>query len=288
LVLARWTILPGLVLAAVVALVGAYWLLQRRLIYVPMGPPPPAAASIASRAEDVTLRTEDGLELGGWFVPAEGQCLATALVLNGNAGNRADRLALALDLARQGFDVMLFDYRGYGGNPGTPSEDGLIRDALAAVRYLAARDRTDPTRLVYFGESLGAAVAVALALERPPAVLVLRSPFTSMTEVGRYHYPFLPVRLMLRDRWPSIDRVRQVRSPLLVIAGTDDRIVPYAQSQALFDAAPGPVKRFIAVDGAGHNDAGLAAGERLSAQVARFVIEVLDGKPAAASTEEGS
>jgi fermentation-respiration switch protein FrsA (DUF1100 family) len=183
---------------------------------------------------------------------------------------------------------MLFDYRGYGDNPGAPSEDGLIHDARAAVRYLDARDDADPTRRVYFGESLGAAVAVALAVERPPAVLVLRSPFTSLVDVGRLHYPFLPVRSMLRDRWPSIDRVRKLDVPLLVIAGTDDRIIPHAQSRALFDAAPGSVKRFITVDGAEHNSAGLVAGDHLITQVAAFVTEVLGAEAAAASTEEGS
>jgi fermentation-respiration switch protein FrsA (DUF1100 family) len=155
--------------------------------------------------------------------------------------------------------VLLFDYRGYGGNPGSPSERGLATDARAASRYLAVRSGVDPARIAYFGESLGAAVAVGLATERPPSGLILRSPFTSMTDVGGYHYPFLPVRWLLRDRYPSIDRIAKVGCPLLIVSAARDSVVPAAQSRRLYDAARDP-KRLVVIPNVDHNDEELAAG----------------------------
>jgi len=166
--------------------------------------------------------------------------------------------------------VLLFDYRGYGGNPGLPSEEGLARDARAVLAYIGRRADVDLTRIVYYGESLGAAVAVRLALEFPPAGLILRSPFSSLTMMGQHHYPFLPVRWLLRDRYPSIARIARISSPLLVIVGEDDRIVPPADSAALYDAAPQP-KRLVTIPGTDHNDDELAAGPRVIRAIVDFL-----------------
>jgi fermentation-respiration switch protein FrsA (DUF1100 family) len=130
---------------------------------------------------------------------------------------------------------------------------------------------------VYFGESLGAAVAVQLAVERPPMALVLRSPFTSLADVGRVHYPFLPVRLLLKDRYSSIERVGGLRSPTLVLAGARDGIVPWQQSRRLAEAIPEP-KRFVLIPNADHNSFELLAGRRLIGEVVRFVVDA--GRPA--------
>jgi fermentation-respiration switch protein FrsA (DUF1100 family) len=260
--------------AAVSGLLLWVWVQQRRLIYFPFGTPPPPAAVALAAAEPVEFPTEDGLRLAGWFVPPpRPDPRATVIVFNGNAGNRADRATLAAGLVARDLAVLLFDYRGYGGNPGRPSEDGLVRDARAARRWLLSRPGVRPERLAYFGESLGAAVAVALASEAPPAWLLLRSPFTSLADVGRAHYPFLPVNLMLRDRFPSIERIGALEVPLLVVAGSADRIVPFEQSRALYDAAGSRRKRFIAIDGADHNDLALAAGPGLLDEVAAFLRE---------------
>src|SRR5262249_54941293 len=164
------------------------------------------------------------------------------------AGNRAYRSPLAAALQRHGFQVLLFDYRGYGGNPGTPSQNGLAADARATRAYLGSRSDVDLSRLVYFGESLGTAVALDLALRQPPAALVLRSPFTSIADVGQYHYPFLPVRLLLRDRFSAIDQIRRIRVPLLVIAGGRDRIVPIDNTRRLYEAAIAPKTLLILPD----------------------------------------
>ena len=250
------------------------WSVQRRLIYFPLAKNVPPAASVLPGAEDVTFDTTDGLRLGGWFIraPASRDLAAVAVVFNGNAGDRSFRAPLAGALSTAGLSVLLFDYRGYGGNPGSPSEHGLIADARAARAYVASRDDVDPARIVYFGESLGSAVAVALSLEHPPAALVLRSPFTSLTDMGRLHYAFLPVRQLLRDRFDAIDQIPGLTCPVLVIAGDNDTIVPPEQSRRMFEAASGP-KRFVLIPGADHNDFALLAGQQLMTEVSQFLNE---------------
>jgi uncharacterized protein len=265
-----------LVVAAVlVAPIGLLWAFQRRLIYLPAPRTVPPAASVLPGAEEVTFETADGLRLGGWFVPAEGrEAPRTAvLVCNGNGGNRSLRAPLAVALARMGLHVLVFDYRGYGGNPGQPTEAGLATDARAALDSLVVRPEVDPARVVYLGESLGAAVALRLATERPPAALVLRSPFASLAEVGQLHYPLVPLSLLLRDRYDSAALAGRLAAPLLVVAGGRDRIVPASHSRRLFAAAPQP-KRLVVLDGADHNDHDLLAGPRLLAEVRGFLAGV--------------
>ena len=261
-----------LTLAGVVAsLLALLWFAQRSLIYFPDGQVPPAGAVGLSRAEIVVFRTDDGLDLEAWFVPARSPIAdRTIVVFNGNAGNRAHRAPLALAFANEGYATLLVDYRGYGGNPGLPTERGLELDARAALRYLATRTDVDLTRVVYFGESLGAAVAVYLASVEPPAALILRSPFTSLVEMGQHHYPFLPVRWMLRDRYPSIERMSAIRCPVLFIAGDSDSVVPFDDTETLYGAAHDP-KRLVVVRGADHNDESLFTGPQLLDAIRDFL-----------------
>lgn len=257
-----------------VSLLALVWAGQRRLIYFPFGRVPlPASVGLAD-AEQVTFTTADGVTLRGWYVPAatsaDTPATCTMIVFNGNAGNRAYRAPLALAFRARGVALLLFDYRGYGDSAGSPDERGLTHDARAARAYVQARPDVDAARIVYFGESLGAAVAVELAIAHTPMALVLRSPFTSMADVGRVHYPILPVGLLLRDRFASIERIADVRAPLLVIAGDGDGIVPLAQSRTVYDAATSP-KQFVVVEGADHNDADLVAGPVVVAATMRFL-----------------
>jgi len=256
------------VISAVLAVI---WTSQRRLLYFPSADVPKPGAIGLTEVEPVTFETFDGLELRGWFFAAAGPApRITILVLNGNAGNRSHRAPLAAALHRRGLQVLLVDYRGYGGNPGTPSEHGLVADARAARAYLAGRADVDRSRLVYFGESLGTAVAVALAVEHPPAALVLRSPFTSMADLGQHHYPFLPVRLLLQDRFEAMSRIRGIGVPMLVIAGENDRIVPVEFSRRLYEAAT-TSKTFVVIPHADHNDYELLAGGEMIEAIVRFL-----------------
>ena len=262
----------GLTLVPLAVLLIALWLGQRRLIYFPMDATVRSVTELTAGGLDVSFTTEDGLVLHGWYFAATGS-RRTVLLFNGNAGSRESRLPLAGELLARGYAVLLFDYRGYGGNPGSPTEEGLMRDARAAQAWLVAQPGVDPEGLVYVGESLGAAVALALATERPPSALVLRSPFTSMADAGRVHYPWLPIALLLQDRYSSIERIHRVKCPLLVIAGEQDSIVPHAQSRRLFEAAPGPAKHFLSIPGADHNDPQLTLGPNMINEIARFLSE---------------
>ena len=251
------------VVAVVVVALAVLWASQRRLIYLPSEGAVPRASEMIAGARDVTLLTADGLELGAWFVPAHAPGPGIAvLVANGNAGNRSLRAPLAAALRSKGLSVLLFDYRGYGGNPGTPSEDALARDVRAAYRFLIERENVPRDRIVYLGESLGAAVVTELATRYPPAGLVLRSPFTDLASVGQIHYPFLPVRLLLRDRYPLARHIGDVHVPTVVVYGTHDSIVPPEQSRAVARAAAGPTT-IVRVKGADHNDLALLNGREL-------------------------
>ena len=252
----------GFILVGLVVIAAAAWLFQRRLIYLPERGEVPGAAELLPGAEDVVLETDDGLELGAWFVPARRDPPGlTVLVANGNAGDRSLRAPLADALADAGLSVLLFDYRGYGDNPGTPSEDGLARDVRAARRYLIEERGVAEDSLLYFGESLGTGVVTELATEHPPAGLVLRSPFVDLYAMAREHYRFVPA-LLLRERYPVLEHVRSVEVPTVVVYGSNDSIVPPEQSRAVADAAAGET-RVVEVAGADHNDAALLDGPEL-------------------------
>jgi len=257
--------------AVVLVVVVLFWAGQRRLMYFPMGDVPALDSLGLSGVEGVTFDGTDSLRLSGWsFNATAADQATTVIVFHGNAGNRAHRVPLARALQRIGLQVLLFDYRGYGGNTGSPTEQGLAIDARAAREFLINQRHVDPRSLIYFGESLGTGVATRLASEEPPAALILRSPFTSMADVGQHHYPWLPVRLLLRDRYDSLALIPRVKAPLLVIAGDRDSVVPAEFSRRLFEAAPQP-KTFVSIPGADHNDDELLDGKTLIEAIARFL-----------------
>ena len=260
-----------LLLAGTVVVV--LWALQRQVIYFPDPTPVPPAESVIGGARDVTLHTADGLELGAWFVPAAGHVDAgmAVLVAPGNGGNRAGRAGFAEELSRRGLAVLLMDYRGYGGNPGSPSEDGLAADADAAAGAL--EDLGYPSRrTVYFGESLGSGVVAALQVRHPPAGIVLRSPFTELADVGAHHYPWLPVRALLRDRFPVVKHLATSDVPVTVIYGDRDSVVPTVLSARVADQARSLTERVV-IAGADHNDP-VMFGPRVADAVARLAHAV--------------
>ena len=183
--------------------------------------------------------------LHGWWVPATAPTIGQVLLFHGNAGNIGDRVPHITLLSAAGFDVLAFDYRGYGRSAGRPSEQATYEDARAA------RDALGPGRTIYLGESLGGAIALELAVHHPPAGLILQSTFTSIRGMARKHYPIVP-RALVPDAYPSLDLIPRLRAPLLVLHGSRDEIVPLMDGEALYEAAPEP-KRIEVLD-AGHND----------------------------------
>lgn len=231
------------------------WAFQRSLIFFPDTAEVPPAADVLSGGEDLTLRTSDGLELEAWFAPpapaSEDRDFAV-LMAPGNGGNRESRAGLAHALQDEGFAVLLLEYRGYSKNPGSPSEAGLIRDGIAATDALEAKGYPSE-RTIYWGESIGGGVIAALLTERPPAAAVFRSPFTELADVGSVHYPWLPVRTILREEFPVATHVSQSRVPISVIRAEHDSVVPAELSADVAAAAPHLVEERV-IENADHND----------------------------------
>jgi fermentation-respiration switch protein FrsA (DUF1100 family) len=217
---------------------------------------------------DVWLDTEDGERLHGWWIAASADPLGHVLLCHGNGGNVGDRVIHAALLSAAGFDVLLFDYRGYGHSSGRPSERGTYRDSRSALAWMLDEPEVDSGRVLYLGESLGGAVAIELALEHPPAGLVLLSTFTGIREMGELYYSFIPTRLV-PDAYPSLRRISHLRVPLLVLHGEQDEIVPLAQGEALFQAAPEP-KRMRTFPAVGHNDLVALAGQELVSEMSSW------------------
>jgi uncharacterized protein len=203
--------------------------------------------------EDAWFTAADGTQLHGWFVPHENP-RAVALFAHGNAGNlshRADTLRILNE--RHGLAVLIFDYRGYGRSEGTPSEEGLLQDARAARAWLARRTGVAESDIVLMGRSLGGGVVVDLAARDGARGLVLASTFTSLPDVAGHLMPFVPARVLMKNRFDSLSKIVDYDGPLLQSHGDADRVIPYAQGRRLFEAAPGP-KRFVTIPGGDHND----------------------------------
>jgi fermentation-respiration switch protein FrsA (DUF1100 family) len=226
--------------------------LLNALLYLPSRVIAQTPASAGLAYEDVALQTGDGVALHAWWVRRRAAALGHVLLCHGNAGNIGDRVPHLALLSAAGFDVLAFDSRGYGRSSGRPSEHGTHRDARAARDALGRQDGVDAARVLYLGESLGGAVALGLALERPPAGLILQSAFTSVRDMARRHYPFLP-RSLVPDAYPNLRRIARLRAPLLVLHGARDDIVPLMHGEELYEAAPEP-KRIQVFRDAGHND----------------------------------
>lgn len=235
--------------------VGALFFLQREMIYHPGGPlVTPEMAGVAEM-KPVEITTEDGLSLTSWYKPAAGE-RPTIVFFQGNGGNIDNRGFKVRPYLDAGFGMLLVGYRGYGNNPGKPSEQGLYSDGRANLEFLVG-EKVPPDRWVLYGESLGTGIAVQLAFERaaniPIGAVVLESPYTSLGDAAQFHYPFLPARLLVRDRFRSVDKIAAIKSPLFIIHGENDNIIPIKQGRALFQAARLP-KQSLWLEGAGHNN----------------------------------
>lgn len=250
---------------------------QRSLVFFP-GPPPRATPKDARLDYDeVSLETSDGERLHAWYIRPEGTRDApprgAVLVCHGNAGTIGDRLHLARAFADMRLAVLLFDYRGYGKSSGTPSERGLYLDADSAYRELTSARGFAPERIVAYGESLGGAVAIELALRERVAALIVESSFTSLADVGAKHYAWLPVRWITRYRFDSIGKIARVAPPKLFAHSRADEIIPFEQGLALFEEAREP-KEFLETSGL-HGVGGFSTSAHDAALVRAFIDRVL-------------
>ncbi len=224
-----------------------FYFFQPGYIYLPSRNVEVTPAALSLPFEEVHFTASDGTRLHGWFIPQE-NAQATLLFLHGNAGNISHRLRSIALFRNLGLSIFIFDYRGYGMSEGSPTENGTYLDAEAAWQYLN-RERSIPANhLIIFGRSLGGAIAAWLATQQPAAAVILESTFTSVEDMARHYYPYLPVRWLLRIKYPTIERMSGIKSPLLLIHSADDDIVPFTQGQALFNNARQP-KTFLKIHG---------------------------------------
>jgi len=255
--------IPLWLFAIYVGLCVLVYVVQRKMMYFP--DPEPVAAEPGM--EDVALETADGVTVRATWWP--GNRPVTILLLHGNAGHRGHRFPWMRRFHRLGWSVFLLDYRGYGGSDGSPSQPGIARDADAAAAWLRAHRPDDA--VVYFGESIGGSVAVDLASRTRPAAVVLQSAGYDLTDVGKEHYAWLPLGLMLKDTWSARGKIEDLDVPLLSIHGTRDRIVPPAHGRRMFDASPSADKEWYAIEDAGHNDVEAVGGAAYIERVHRFL-----------------
>ncbi|MEZ5785061.1 MAG: alpha/beta fold hydrolase [Xanthobacteraceae bacterium] len=236
--LAKWLLFA---LAGYGVIVAVLYLAQRQFLYHPHGARvSPAAAGLAV-AEEVVLPTSDGEQVIAWHVkPRPGK--SVVIFFHGNADALARRVSRFAQLTADGTGLVALSFRGYGGSTGRPTEDGLHRDAAAAYSFAAARYPAE--RIVVWGFSLGSGPAVALAVERPLARLVLESPFTSVVDIAASVFPFVPVRMLMKDQYRSDQRISRLTVPLLVMHGGHDQVVPLGLCERLYALAPEP-KRFV-------------------------------------------
>lgn len=249
--------------------------LDRYFIYFPSRELDATPGDAGMEFDDVEFRSSDGVSLHGWFVPGDGD--VTMIWFHGNGGNISHRLGNMVEINRRlGLNIFIFDYRGYGKSGGSPTEAGTYMDAEAAIAYVRSRADVDPEKIVYFGRSLGCAVASEAALARRPRALICESGFTSIGAIARSAYPFLPgIQILVTTKYDTLSKIARVSTPVMILHGDRDDIVPFSMGEELFEAASAP-KRFYAIRGAGHNDTYLVGGGAYFEAMGAFIEDAMD------------
>lgn len=245
-------ILKQMVLITVLVLVVLLliYVFQRHLIYFPDTEQPLPQNFSAADMKIIKIPVSKDITLSSWYRPAQDK-KTTILYLHGNAGHIGYRMPLVRSFISAGFGVLLLEYRGFGGNPGTPTESGFYQDGRAALLFLQQQG-IEVSNIVLYGESLGTGVATKLATEFKTCAVVLQSPYTSLTALARYHYPWLPP-LPFMDKYDSLSRIQDIHTPLFVMYGKLDNVVPPEQSLTLFEKANQP-KEMVEFSTKGHHD----------------------------------
>jgi len=244
---------------------------QSRLIYLPQPDLVTTPAAVGLSYQNVTVTTEDGVNLHGWWLPHPTP-RATLLFFHGNAGNISHRTESLKIFHQLGLNVFIIDYRGYGQSDGTPSEEGTYRDAEAAWDWLTTQQRLEPKDIVIFGRSLGGGVAAWLAARHPAGAVILESTFTSIPDVAARLYPYLPIRWLSRFHYASIEQMPSIDSPVWLGHSPQDELIPYSQGLRLFEAARHP-KQFFEMKGA-HGNGFLISGKPYQESLAEFLDEL--------------
>ncbi|MFT5396273.1 MAG: fermentation-respiration switch protein FrsA (DUF1100 family) [Gammaproteobacteria bacterium] len=272
------------VLKSIIFIIVSTWVLlailiyffQPKLIFFPHSGIEATPELISLQYEDITLTTTDSEVLNAWWIPHP-EARGTLLFLHGNAGNISHRLD-SIDIFHQlGLSVLIIDYRGYGNSTGEPSEQGTYLDAETAWNYLINEKNVESDHIIIFGRSLGGAVATWLAEKNPPAGLIVESSFTSVADMGKHYYPYLPTSLLARIKYSSIDRIANIKSPTLFIHSKHDEVIPYKYGKQLFTEAlkeTTTTKSFLDTTG-GHNNGFLISGKQYIDGLNRFITDIV-------------
>lgn len=248
----------GLLLVTYLALAAVLYVMQPKFLYSPDREVSSTPDELGLNFENVVFKSADGLDLSGWYIPAENS-KHTILFCHGNGGNMAHRLDSINIFHNLGLNCFIFDYRGYGDSRGKPGEEGTYMDAMAAYKWLTEEKKIPAENIIVFGRSLGGSIAAQLASKVEARALIVESAFTSYVDIGKEYYPYMPVRWFARFGYKTIDYIRDVRCPVMLIYSRNDEIVPYKFGLELYEAANEP-KEFIEIFGS-HNDCFLASGE---------------------------
>ncbi len=260
-------VLCGLVLAYAL-LVAFVYLRQAKMLYFPTRQIEATPENLNLSFDEVTLQTSDGVHISAWYIPSP-KARGFLVFCHGNAGNISHRLDSIRLFHEMDLSVLIFDYRGYGKSEGEPSEKGMYLDVEAAYDFLVNVKGAAPSRIIVFGRSLGSAVAAELAMRRTAGALIIESGFTSVPDLGRKFFPHMPVKLISRFHYATIDKVGRLHLPKLFIHSPDDEIVPYAHGKSLFAAATEP-KEFLTIHG-DHNGGFLLSGYDYLHGIGRFL-----------------
>ena len=255
----------SMLISIVAVLFTAYWGLglilyfrQPAFLYGPVREISCTPDELGLDFEEVAFKSDDGLKLGGWFIPADDSEL-TVLFCHGNGGNMMHRLDSINIFYNLGLNCFIFDYRGYGSSQGKPSEEGTYLDVKAAYKWLTEEKKTSPDNIIIFGRSLGASIAAQLASNAQARALIIESAFTSYVDIGRKFYPYMPVRWFARFSYKTIDYVKSVHCPVMIIHSRNDEVIPFEFGLELYEAANEP-KEFVEISG-GHNDGFLISSQ---------------------------
>jgi len=270
------TLAVAVLLLLPVALVWIAAMIEDRLIYYPDSVVVTTPERLGLAHEEVELATADSGTVHGYYLFPEGEPRAHLLFSHGNAGNITGRLFVAEELVDRGMAVLLYDYRGYGKSPGTPSEDGLYHDAEAAFAWLCERAGS-PDRVVLYGRSLGGGVSWEMAARHPEAAgIITDATFTSVPDMASRMFPLPFVGKLVRTRMDNRRRVAEVALPKLLLHGTEDELIPFAMGRELHERAAPPVE-FVPIPGAGHNDTMLPDPGLYYGAIEQFVAEWVEG-----------
>ena len=269
-----------LVLWIVLAIVGAYalfagffFLFQSNYVYHPDRLISANPDNLGLHFEKVSFETSDGVRLSAWFIPRDNSS-GVILFCHGNAGNISHRLETIQIFHELGVATFIFDYHGFGESEGKPSEHGTYSDAEAAWQYLVQERKIHPNEIIIMGRSLGGSIAAWLAQNHNPSALILESTFTSVTDVAAKLYPYLPIRLLIRHKYNTVEYLSRVKCPVLIVHSRDDEMVPFTHGQRLFQTAKEP-KQFLEISGA-HNDGFLTSGRLYQEGIYAFISENLE------------